>query len=254
MKSTGKHLAWIRTILCVFAALCSAAPEGGRLTAPIQIPLIRDGKAVGTATVPAGSPVLVLQTVDGKSQVTASIGTGWTEAQAVEITGQIPAFVAQQAEEARMESAKISTTFNKPAPQVPDRPTGKENIPSTWPAAERRVLELVNQERARRGITPLTWDEDLARAARFHAAHMVANRYFTHDSKTKSGPIKCFTRIQLFTPKGRGENIALGQRSPEHVMDCWMRSPGHRENILRKEAKTLGVGIWATMWVQDFGD
>ncbi len=36
-------------------------------------------------------------------------------------------------------------------------------------------------------------------------------------------------------------------------MDCWMKSPGHRENILRKTAKTLGIGSVGGYWVQDFG-
>ena len=235
------------------ATTASLASEGGKLKSPLEVTLHLNGNAVGKATMPAGSPVVVLRTVNGKSEVETASGTNWIDANQVEITGETPAFVAQKAQEAQAEAARVAASFNKPAPEISDRPTGKENIPSTWPAAEKRVLDLANQERTSRGIPPLAWDEDLARAARYHAAHMVANRYFEHDSKTKGGVIKCITRIQMFMEKGQGENIALGQRSPEQAMDCWMRSPGHRANILRKETKTLGVGIWGTMWVQDFG-
>jgi len=254
VKSRFTRRSLLPALLSVLAVVIAGrASEGGKLKAPLQVPLYMNGNAVGKATMPAGSPVVVLRTVDGKSEVETASGTNWIDANEVEITGETPAFVAQKAQEAQAEAARISASFSRPAPEISDRPTGKENIPSTWPAAEKRVLDLVNKERTSRGIPPLVWDEDLARAARYHAAHMVANRYFEHDSKTKTGPIKCITRIQMFTEKGRGENIALGQRSPEQAMDSWMRSPGHRANILRKEAKTIGVGIWGTMWVQDFG-
>jgi uncharacterized protein YkwD len=58
-----------------------------------------------------------------------------------------------------------------------------------------------------------------------------------------------------------GENIALGQLTVDEVMDSWMKSPEHRENILDRDYRDLGVGLalgesragFRTLWVQTFG-
>ena len=54
-----------------------------------------------------------------------------------------------------------------------------------------------------------------------------------------------------------GENVAMGQRSPESVMDSWMNSQGHRENILSDDFSLIGVGCYSDgstlYWVQNFG-
>ena len=49
-----------------------------------------------------------------------------------------------------------------------------------------------------------------------------------------------------------GENIAQGQRTPGEVMDAWMKSPGHRENILKAEYDSIGVGEVNKTWTQMF--
>jgi uncharacterized protein YkwD len=49
-----------------------------------------------------------------------------------------------------------------------------------------------------------------------------------------------------------GENIAKGQRSPQEVMDAWMNSQGHRENILSPNFTMIGVGYYNGYWVQEF--
>jgi uncharacterized protein YkwD len=141
-------------------------------------------------------------------------------------------------------------------------PNGTENVPSTNPAFEREVFSLVNRERKKRNLPALDWNENLARAARYHAADMALNGYFSHDSLSVSvGSSKpthrriasCQERLKLFDPKGSGENIACGQPDPKGVMECWMNSKGHRENILRKRYKAIGVGYFGGHWVQNFG-
>lgn len=54
-----------------------------------------------------------------------------------------------------------------------------------------------------------------------------------------------------------GENAAKGNRTPEAVVEAWMDSPGHRENLLREDAEYLGAGVWqdedgVLYWVQLF--
>jgi uncharacterized protein YkwD len=141
-------------------------------------------------------------------------------------------------------------------------PTGTENIPSDNEAYEQEVLTLVNAERQKRNLAPLAWNENLARAARYHAADMATNGYFDHDSMARPAgspnarPRRIGSwqdRVTAFDPTASGENIAHGQPTPAAVMKSWMNSSGHRANILRPTNATLGIGFVDTHWVQNFG-
>lgn len=140
--------------------------------------------------------------------------------------------------------------------------TGKENVAPVNEAYEREVLRLVNVERKRRGLQPLTWNPAMARAARYHAADMAHDNYFDHASYDKGGRKVCatFTRIRKFG-SGSAENIAVGGNTPAGTMRQWMNSPGHKKNILSAGSKSLGVGYyykpglnnkWRHYWVQNF--
>jgi uncharacterized protein YkwD len=49
-----------------------------------------------------------------------------------------------------------------------------------------------------------------------------------------------------------GENIAMGQRTPQEVMNAWMNSTGHRQNILSPNYTKIGVAFYNGEWVQEF--
>lgn len=110
------------------------------------------------------------------------------------------------------------------------------------------VLSLVNKERAAVGLAPLKWDPELMDAAMERAGELVL--LFSHTRPNSGG---CGT----INPYLRGENAAEGAVSPEDVVDSWMNSPGHRQNILMKSYKTLGVGCIEfndhLYWIQCFG-
>lgn len=119
-----------------------------------------------------------------------------------------------------------------------------------------QVLELVNIERKKAGLQPLTLDNTLSRVAAEKAHDMAVNGYFSHDSPTYGTP---FDMMRSFGVdyKSAGENIAAGQRSAAGVMESWMNSSGHRANILNAKYTKLGVGYYAggsygTYWVQEF--
>ncbi len=80
---------------------------------------------------------------------------------------------------------------------------------------------------------------------------MVDNNYFSHTSPTHGSP---FDMLDSYGVQYRtaGENIAQGQRSPETVVDAWMNSQGHRENILNGNFTTIGVGHYQNAWTQLF--
>ena len=131
---------------------------------------------------------------------------------------------------------------------------------------EARVAELVNAERASRGLPPLKLVASLSAAARYHAADMGSDDYFEHDSYDRAGgSLKrvcgAFDRVSLWYDGWRAlaENIGGGYTSPEAVVAGWMDSAGHRNNILSTSYQELGVGYFAgageldSYWVQDFG-
>lgn len=148
-------------------------------------------------------------------------------------------------------------------------PTGDERIGSSKESFEQELLLLVNKERAKRNRKPLVLNEQLTNSARYHAMDMAVDNYFDHDSKDqrKNGSHKkiCspFERMDRFIKDNlfsRSENIAVGKQSPEQVMRGWMSSKGHRDNILDKKAKYIGLAYvhvkdseWGDYWVQTFG-
>lgn len=149
---------------------------------------------------------------------------------------------------------------------IKGKPDGTEIITPLSSQFEKRVLQLVNSERSKKGLSPLSWRDDLGNSARYHAADMGIEDYFDHNShdRTAAGGLKyvCDTweRIKPFASSPGAENIAAGQAAPEAVMDSWMNSPGHRANILNGDLKYLGVGYYyypdstyGHYWVQNFG-
>ena len=135
-------------------------------------------------------------------------------------------------------------------------PTGKENVTPQNLAFEKEVLRLTNIERAKEGLAALVWNDNLARAARYHAADMAKDGYFDHNTHDKvNGKLveicSTFERITKFGA-GSGENIASGGSTPAATVLQWMNSPGHKENIMRNFT-TLGVGFYDGIWVQVFG-
>jgi len=139
------------------------------------------------------------------------------------------------------------------AGQVPRMPAGSANPAS---GVQRSVLALVNERRRRAGCGPLSLDRRLTDAANEHATDMARHGYFAHDSRNGDDPGDR-VRDAGFRWRRYGENIARGASSPYQVVQGWMRSPAHRENILDCRLREMGVGRALSRrrgayWVQDF--
>jgi uncharacterized protein YkwD len=117
------------------------------------------------------------------------------------------------------------------------------------------ILDLVNQVRQDEGVGLLVFDAAAAEAAYGHAYDMEVRNFFDHVNPTGEWPADRLRRAGA-TFQGAGENIAQGYDTPQDVMDAWMASPGHRENIVRPEFGRLGVGVRLSpggpWWVQNF--
>jgi uncharacterized protein YkwD len=119
------------------------------------------------------------------------------------------------------------------------------------------VLRLTNQAREREGKPPLQLNGALTKAAQNHADDMARRGYFSHQSPDGSDMSDRVNWVS-YRYRGLAENIAMGQRTPQVVVAGWLKSPGHRTNILNGEYRDLGVGIakdrrGTIRWVQVFG-
>jgi uncharacterized protein YkwD len=111
------------------------------------------------------------------------------------------------------------------------------------------TLCLINAERTARGLRALHVDPRLGSAARRHSQDMVAKRYFAHDSRSGARFSARIARTGWMNGRGAwsvGENIGWGsgtQSTPRSIVAAWMRSGGHRENILSTKFRVIGIGI-----------
>lgn len=121
---------------------------------------------------------------------------------------------------------------------------------------EKRVIELSNIERAKRGLAPLKEDPQLMKLARMKSQDMADKNYFSHTSPTYGEPHVMLNSFGV-PYSSSGENIAMGQRTPEEVVQGWMNSSGHRANILNNNFTNIGVGVaedpsGKILWTQIF--
>lgn len=172
------------------------------------------------------------------------------------------------------ESTPDTNTDNTPEskPSTPDVETAKpeskpdtntdntpENKPSTpsgnFASFQKEVLDLVNVERTNRGLQPLKFNAELSKVATLKSQDMIDKNYFDHTSPTYGSPFDMMKQFGI-TYRAAGENIAMGQETPQEVMNSWMNSPGHRKNILNPDFTELGVGIASNgsslYWTQMF--
>lgn len=130
-------------------------------------------------------------------------------------------------------------------------------------ATDIRVEQLffaINAKRAEAGIGALVLDQRLSRAAALKAQDMFANNYWAHNSPAGKTPWEFVTAVG-YRYRVAGENLAKNFSVSNGVVDAWMASPTHRENIMRGDYKDIGfavvngvlAGEETTLVVQMFG-
>ena len=127
-------------------------------------------------------------------------------------------------------------------------------------SVEESIRDCANRERRERGLRQLKQDPALDAAARLHARHMLAQGFFDHKDPSGDGPAD---RVKRYAKRHYvivGENIAAGFESTGATCRGWMRSPGHRANILRQSFTRIGAGYasgsseYGRYYVQVFAD
>jgi uncharacterized protein YkwD len=121
--------------------------------------------------------------------------------------------------------------------------------PESLGAVAEATLCLLNGERADHGLAPLALNEKLGAAASAFAQDLVAGSYFSHTGRDGSDVLDRIDRvgyIQRARDWAIGENLAWGTgalATPGSIMQAWMNSPGHRENILNASYREVGIGV-----------
>jgi len=102
------------------------------------------------------------------------------------------------------------------------------------------LLAAMNRERIAQGLRPLRLNEQLTEAAEDRVNDMFAKEYFNHVSPDGIDPFT-WADVRGYRYTAIGENLAVGYKTADAVVDGWMHSPGHRENILKSEFYEIGV-------------
>ena len=139
---------------------------------------------------------------------------------------------------------------------------------------ERLVHSLINQERVKRGLGALQWDEEIASIARNHSLDMGNENFFSHVNPSGQNPTDrgasagydCIKDYGSYYTSGLAENIHQGWlyssithingvafydwnsqgKIADRAVNGWMESQGHRENILKGTYDRTGIGITVT--------
>ncbi|WP_272819107.1 CAP domain-containing protein [Scytonema hofmannii] len=163
--------------------------------------------------------------------------------QIISVVGVTIAFLTTGCEEA--------VEYLPPLPKI-EVPSGKPRKPavlaqtSTTANIEATIRQDINKVRVKYGLKPLQNNEKLVQIARRYSREMAEKNFFSHTGANGS------TLSQRAQSGGIiywvvGENLfkSTNIRRPVPVaVDGWMKSPGHRENILRPIFKETGVGVW----------
>ena len=117
---------------------------------------------------------------------------------------------------------------------------------------EDQILALVNQERAKIGVGSLTMSGTLRQAARYKANEMLQYNYFSHSSPYTNNPwdiAKAYGHSyttfgeNIWTMSASSLSTLKSSLDANTIVNSWMNSQGHRENILKSSFRNMGVGV-----------
>lgn len=111
------------------------------------------------------------------------------------------------------------------------------------------IFCLMNAMRANAGLPALKQQDLLAQASVDHSQDMVDQKYFAHDSLDGRDVVARLKQVAYIPKEGTwviGENLAWGSgtlATPKALVNAWMNSPPHRENLLASDFQEVGMGV-----------
>ena len=118
--------------------------------------------------------------------------------------------------------------------------------------SERDIFDLVNKERVKNNITPLTLNNKLTQAAINKAKNLVKNNYFSHNSP-EGKKFSSWIKETKYEYSFIGENLAKDFSDSESTIKAWLKSSGHKKNILNENFTETGIAVYNNIVVQTFG-
>jgi uncharacterized protein YkwD len=113
---------------------------------------------------------------------------------------------------------------------------------------ERRAFDLINEARRAQGYAPLAWDAELTRMARAHSEQMARQNLLSHDA-ADGGMVARAHSLGISGWRTLAENIAYNQGFDDpaaFAVERWLKSPLHRDNIMRAGFTHAGLGVART--------
>lgn len=110
----------------------------------------------------------------------------------------------------------------------------------------REILNLINLQRRKRGLTDLRWDDNLERLARRYSEQMADERFFSHYDQDGYSVVQRAQAMKIKGWRKIGENLFMcssGSKINSFAVEKWMSSPLHRKNILDQSFNTTGIGF-----------
>lgn len=157
------------------------------------------------------------------------------------------------------DSPIISVVNDNPVekPSVPSQ-TVDNSQPQNQPVSEPKTIDVnalenaihqeINNQREQNGLKPLSYDQKLATIARNHSQDMALNNYFDHISPNGKGLLDRYREGQYPCFALSGENIqqnfADQSDLSNSIVDSWMNSPEHRDNLLSDNFYVEGIGVY----------
>jgi uncharacterized protein YkwD len=114
--------------------------------------------------------------------------------------------------------------------------------PTNADAMQKELLSHLNAERKARGLSPLVLSAKLDKAAQGHACDNAKRKSISHTS-SDGGTLKTRLRKVGYGFRTAAENTGRGFASGARAVEWWMHSPKHKDNILLRKAREVGVGI-----------
>lgn len=281
MKNKTIITSSLRGVLVVLVSLslisCSKSTKDSSSVLPSETSLLQTSSEIAeTVTIPESTTV---ETTEAPTVTTTSEVIETTDESATEPTTKATRLTTEVTTEPTTEqttkatTTKVETTTEPPTTTTEttttstETPTTTTEPPTTVTETSvtetttqkvtsgsfkknraKEVLTLVNNERKANGIAPLTWNDTLADAADIRAPEIAIS--FSHTRPDGSEWWTAGAQTQM------GENLAFGQSSAAEVVDAWMASSQHRENILSGLYSYIGVSCYycdgVYYWVQEF--
>ena len=242
----------------MFAVCCTAmaAGAGGVLSGALPLP-----PGVPASVVVAGDPAAGRSPVAHRSTGTGAANpsrTGGAAAPGVPVRSSArPSATARPTPTASATHSATATASPSPtAPKASATAAPTKQDAELVATDQARILTLVNAQRVKAGCGALTASAPLNTLAQNFSQEMAVRNFFDHTDPDGKSPWDR-AKVLGITDLG-GENIAMGQQTPDDVMTAWMNSAGHRANILNCTYHSLGVGVYyaatgGPWWTQDFG-